>query len=226
MGSRMFCVEGKPMITWPVFSGCGFLCTYCNARKAALTRFKHLERYRDGFSPRFIEKELRRRFKPGQFVFICYMGDIAFAGRGEVINILDRVREFPETSFLLMSKHPGMFWYWQLSYPDNLTLGTTIETNRDHGLSKAPPPKVRKQFLAAYDHPHKLLSIEPVLDFDLEELGEWVREIHPSIIYVGADNYRNDLPEPNWEKVEKLLELCREVCPTVVEKPGLERLRR
>ena len=226
MGSRMFSVEGKPFITWPVFSGCEWGCTYCNARKAALTRFKHSERYRDGFIPMFHEKELRRRFKPGQFVFICYMGDIAFAGRGEVINILDRVREFPETSFLLMSKHPGMFWYWHLSYPDNLYLGTTIETNRDYGLTRAPPPGIRKQFLAASDHPKKLLSIEPICDFDLEELGKWVEEIRPAIIEIGADNYRNDLPEPPWEKVEKLLELCRGACPAVVEKPGLERLRR
>ena len=224
--SRMFLIDGKPMITWPVFSGCGFECSYCNARKAALTRFRHFERYRDGFRPKFIEKELRRRFKPRQFVFICYMGDIAFATRTQVINIIDRVREFLETNFLLISKHPGMFWYWHLVYPDNLYLGSTIETNRDNQLTKAPPPKFRKQYLAAYDHPKKFLSIEPIMDFDLEELGEWVQEIQPSIIEVGADNYHNHLPEPSWEKVGKLLELCREVCPTVVEKPGLERLRR
>jgi len=221
----MFLIDGKPMITWPVFSGCDFECTYCNARKAALTRFRHLERYRDGFRPKFIEKELHRRFKLGQFVFICYMGDIAFASRAQVINILDRVREFPETDFLLISKHPGWFWAWHLVFPDNLYLGSTIETNRDHGLSKAPPPKIRKQFLAAYDHPKKFLSIEPIMDFDLAELGEWVAEIQPSIIEVGADNYHNHLPEPPWWKVERLLENLRGICATVVEKKGLERLK-
>ena len=222
--SRMFLIDDKPMVTWPVFSGCDFDCTYCNARKAALTRFRHLERYRDGFTPRFHEKELRRRFKPGQFVFICYMGDIAFASRAQVISIIDRVREFPETSFLLISKQPGIFWYWHLVYPDNLYQGSTIETNRDHGLSKAPPPKFRKQYLAASDHSHKLLSIEPIMDFDLEELGSWVEEIRPSIIEVGADNYHNNLPEPPPAKLKALLRNLKGICPVVVEKPGLERL--
>ena len=63
------------------------------------------------------------------------------------------------------------------------------------------------------------------MDFDLAELGEWVAEIQPSIIEVGADNYHNHLPEPPWWKVERLLENLRGICATVVEKKGLERLK-
>ncbi|GAH41335.1 unnamed protein product, partial [marine sediment metagenome] len=78
--SRMFKSIDK---TWNVYVGCGHDCTYCNARKAAETRFRHILRYRDGFTPHLVEEELDRCFKPGQFIFVAYMGDIAFATKEE-----------------------------------------------------------------------------------------------------------------------------------------------
>ena len=54
--------------------------------------------------------------------------------------------------------------------------------------------------------------------------SSWITEIHPQIIEVGADNYHNGLPEPPWEKVEKLLGSLKANFPTVVEKVGLDRL--
>jgi len=78
--------------------------------------------------------------------------------------------------------------------------------------------------MRALDHPKKFISIEPICDFDLDEMLSWMEEIKPDIIEVGADNYHNDLPEPPWEKVEKLLAGLKTICPTVVEKDGLDRL--
>jgi len=63
------------------------------------------------------------------------------------------------------------------------------------------------------------------MDFDLEEMVEWMREIRPDIIEIGADNYHKKLPEPAWSKVEELLTRLREICPEVKEKEGLERLK-
>lgn len=227
MMSRMFKSVDK---TWNCFVGCGFDCTYCNARKAALTRFKHVPRYRDGFRPKLVEKELGRRFRPGDFIFIAYMGDIAFATREELLRILERVRAFPSTYFLMQSKNPQQFYDlvvdWGITFPPNIYLGTTIETNRDYGLTKAPPPVERFRYLTGTPHNFKFVSIEPIMDFDLEELVHWVRLMQMNIVEVGADNYHNNLPEPEWCKVERLLEQLREICPTVVEKEGLERLRR
>jgi len=123
--SRMFKSIDK---TWNVFCGCLFTCSYCNARKAALTRFKHIPRYKDGFKPHLVGSELKRTFKPGQFIFIAYMGDIAFALDYEVNEILHRIYQFPDTYFLLQSKNPSCFHKWQVSLPTNIRLGTTIET--------------------------------------------------------------------------------------------------
>lgn len=215
--------------TWNPICGCFFGCTYCWARGLAETRLKHLPRYRDGFKPKLIEAELSRRFKPGEFVFICSMGDIAWAEQEWVERILERIVKFPETKFLFQSKDPRQYSDWHLDFPPNLYLGTTIETNRDYQLSKAPSPSER--YLAMtfsetiFRHPHRFIGIEPIMDFDLEVLVRWVENINPEIVEVGADNYGNNLPEPPWGKVEELLSRLRLICPRVEEKDGLSRLK-
>ncbi len=230
--SRMFHVGGRPMRTWNCWVGCDFNCTYCSARRTALTRLKNSPRYRDGFKPHLVEKELRRRFHPGDFVFVGYMGDISFAPREVIINILDAVREQPEVKFLFCSKNPLIYWDWHLTYPDNLYLGATIETNHDFQLTKAPAPYHRYVAMRALDHPHKLVSMEPLMDFHLRTVVDWMKEIQPEIIEVGPDNYHNNLVEPGgatghakspW-KVRWLLEDLMKFCPNVIEKKGLERL--
>lgn len=215
--------------TWNVYKGCRFDCSYCNAKKAAETRFRHIPRYQDGFKPKLIEKELGRRFKPGEFIFVAYMGDIAFATSDELLRIWARIREFPETDFLIQTKNPEhIYVQWDdhsIRLPDNVVFGTTIETNRDYGLSKAPPAYDRFLYLNAYPDIRKFVSIEPICDFDLETMVTWMRITAPVIIEIGADNYGNNLPEPPWSKVEDLLKRLREICPEVKEKEGLERLK-
>ena len=214
--------------TWNVFIGCRFDCSYCNAKKAAETRFRHVTRYVDGFTPKLIESELRRCFKPGDFIFVTYMGDIAWATREQVRIILDRIQQFPKTSFLIQSKNPRQFYLWQfqgITIPPNVVLGTTLETNRDYGLSKAPAPLVRYLEFSQIRHIRKFVSIEPIMDFDLDDFSFMLGNLHPDIIEVGADNYHNHLTEPPWSKIQALLENLRRVCPRVEEKQGLERLK-
>lgn len=220
--SRMFKSITK---TWNVFCGCNFQCSYCNARKAALTRFKHIPRYKDGFQPHLVESELNRTFKPGQFIFVAYMGDISFASREEAHIILTKIKHRPKTDFLLCSKDPNCFQKWHLGIPPNVYLGTTIETNRNILLTKAPSPFHRFESLASYPDNKKFLSIEPIMDFTLDTFTLWVERLKPEIIEVGADNYHNNLPEPPPEKLEHLLANLRTICPTVIEKDGLERLK-
>lgn len=226
--SRMFSVDGKPMRTWNIHVGCDFGCTYCSARKLALTRLRNCPRYQHGFNPHIVEEELDRVFHPGEWVFVGYMGELSFARRDEVNIILSHIKYYKDTIFLFCSKNPACYAEWGLHYPDNLYLGATIETNRDYGLSKAPPPAERYRAMAAQDHPHKFISIEPLLDFHLRTLLDWMKEIGPEIIEIGADNYHNNLPEPiireRW-KVQWLVDMLREFCPQVVEKEGLGRLK-
>lgn len=218
-------INGKPMTTWNIYVGCDFGCTFCNARKAAETRLKYIPRYRDGFKPHFVEEEIWRRFRPGQFVMIAYMGDISFASRHEIEIILNLVRCFPQTTFLFCTKNPRCYQKWDVQYPANLYLGATIETDIDYALTRAPAPYKRYLAMASLSHPRKFISIEPVMDFHLERLVSWMKEIGPEIIEVGADNYHNGLKEPSWCSLQELLIFLKEFCPTVVEKTGLDRLK-
>lgn len=222
--TRMFKTITK---TWNPFCGCLFECYHggCWARQLALNKLNHLPRYSDGFKPKFIKEELLKRFSPGEFVFVSDMGDISFATTEEILLILNRIGQFPLTNFLIQSKNPRQYWAWNVTFPPNVYLGTTIETNRDYSLTKAPIPFERFSYLSNYPHTPKFLSIEPIQDFDLGILVNWMKEIKPEIIEVGADNYHNRLPEPEWPKVEELLKELKEICPKVIEKQGLGRLR-
>lgn len=234
--TRMFTINGRRMRTWNCFKGCKFDCTYCNARRLALTRLAHLPQYADGFYPRLVEQAMGQTFQDGDFIFIAYMGDIAWACRGELEAIMARVSMFPLTTFLMLTKAPSIFLEWQEAWgfepPLNMYLGATIESNIDHKVTKAPPPEKRYQAMVQLQHPHKFISIEPIMNFHLRTMVDWIKEIGPEIVEIGPDNYNNNLPEPAsfvsgcrapW-KVRTLLEMLRDFVPTVVEKPGLSRL--
>ena len=190
-----------------------------------------VDAYTDPFYPRFWPERLETSFKAGEFVFVCDMGDLfAWSNPGDRIEkVLAVIENNPQALFLLQTKNPGRFIFF--NYPPNVYLGTTIETNRDYKLTKAPCPWDRYRDMAQlsvlmpWRKLPKFLSIEPIQDFDVDVLTKWVSDIKPAIVEIGADNYRNSLPEPPWWKVEKLLENLRGICPSVVEKDGLERLR-
>lgn len=223
--SRMFHIDGKSMVTWNCWVGCDFQCSYCSARKLAFTRLKNSPRYIDGFSPHQVTDKLNRKFKPDTWVFIGYMGDISFAPRAFIVDLCARISSQPEVKFLFCTKNPTKYITWHITWPDNLYLGATIETNRDYKLSRAPIPLFRYRSMQSLVHPKKFISIEPIMDFDLGEFLTWIERIKPEIVEVGADNYRNKLPEPKAYKVQSLLNGLRNICPNVIEKVGLSRLK-
>ena len=87
---------------------------------------------------------------------------------------------------------------------------TTLETNRDEGysgVSKAPLPSVRYgQFLGLL-YPRKALTIEPVMDFDLEPFLKWIIDLDPEYVWLGFNSRPKHvvLPEPSYEKVLELI---------------------
>lgn len=226
--TRMFTIGGRRMPTWNVFVGCLFNCSYCNARDLALGRLKHNPIYQPNFEPRLVPERLTKTFCPGAFIFIAYMGDIYWIELEALKQILAVIEKYPQTSFLFLTKGPACFrwWHyvWSIRLPQNVYVGATIETNVDYGLSLAPAPAERFEALLKVNHAKKFVSIEPIMEFHLATVVDWMRQLKPDIIEVGADNYGNNLPEPPGEKVKLLLQQLRKFCPTVVEKEGLERL--
>ncbi|MHC1635854.1 MAG: DUF5131 family protein [Candidatus Methanospirareceae archaeon] len=210
---RMFSFVSE---TWNPVVGCFHNCVYCYSRRLATTRLKHNERYKDGFKPKLVEKEFKRKFKPDTLVFVSDMGDLLGSWVPEewIKRVLEHIRKFPKTQFLLLTKNPVRYLEFleENVIPENCILGATIETNRPTDrISNAPSPLVR--YIAMKDLRKEwkgtlMVSIEPIMDFDKKQFREMIWEIEPDFVVVGYDNYKCDIPKP---KVEKTLEFIDEL---------------
>jgi hypothetical protein len=83
---------------------------------------------------------------------------------------------------------------------------TTLETNRDEGygdISKAPPPSERYRQFKALKYPRKVVTIEPVMDFDTKVFAGWIRSLRPEYVWLGLNSKPESLtlPEPSPEKL-------------------------
>jgi protein gp37 len=193
--------------TWNPVIGCLHNCCYCWARRLAETRLKNTVKYREGFKPKLAHNELNKKFK-NRFVFACDMADLFgdWVPEEWILDVLATIEKNPTSSFLLLTKNPKRYEEFLDIYPENLVLGATIETNRDYAVSNASPTVERYKNMAELPFKNKLISIEPIMDFDLDIFTQWLKEIGPTIVYVGYDNYNNGLPEPSLSKTKQLIE--------------------
>ena len=193
--------------TWSPFKGCEFACTYCVPSFQRLARRQKCSKCK-----RYVPHEHPERLgkvPSGAVIFACASSDISFAEPKYVRKILARIRQRPKQTFYLQSKRPEYFD--QFSIPPNVVLVTTLETNRDEGyakVSKAPVPSERYEQFKALDYPRKIVTIEPVMDFDLEIFSTWVAAVKPECVWVGFNSKVKEvqLPEPSQEKIEQLIE--------------------
>lgn len=207
---KMFNIVTK---TWNPVTGCLHQCNYCWARDLATTKLRNSHRYEDGFNPRINLPEFQTKFKAGEIIFVSDMGDLFgnFIPAEWIQRVLEFTLHFPKTLFLFLTKNPTRYGEFLSKMPDNAILGATIETNRDQKLlddriSKAPPPSTRYTAMRNLNWDKKFISVEPVLDFDLDVLSRWIKEIFPFLVYVGYDNYNHRLAEPPQEKTLKLID--------------------
>jgi len=207
--SKMFDVVTE---TWNPVTGCQHNCLYCWARNLVETRLRNTKKYRYGFSPMIHEREFRKRFNGGT-IFVCDMGDLFgdFIPSEWILRVINHVRMFPDTTFLFLTKNPARYFEFLNVMPSNVVLGATIETNRDdmyieHNISRAPLPSSRYKAMKELKWRRKFVSIEPILDFDIDELVRWIYEIRPCIVYIGYDNYNNRLTEPPLDKTLELID--------------------
>ena len=78
------------------------------------------------------------------------------------------------------------------------------------GISKAPNPILRFQAFHELDYPRKVVTIEPVLDFDINEFSYWIAMLQEQgtleYVWFGFDSKNCGLPEPSEEKAQAFVD--------------------
>ena len=168
-------------------------------------------------------------FSPGEKIFVessidLFAEEIPIAWIKEV---LEYCSTFPATGFLFQTKNPGRLRYSRdMKLAGNFIIGTTIETNKHLRTVKTKAPTVgqRYQDFSAIDHSAKMVSIEPVLEFDPKVLAIWMEKISPVFISIGADSKGWGLPEPNAQDLSELVFRLDEIGIDVRKKKNLNRI--
>jgi hypothetical protein len=202
--------------TWNPFQGCRFDCSYCRPsfQRQAKRQKGKCSRCRE-FAPHVHYERIDIQSIPNSpTVFVCGNSDVAFCEPNAVEGMLDMIkdgrRSHPETTYYLQSKKPDCFISRLPNLPRQVVLVTTLETNRDEGydaISKAPPPSERYRQFLALDYPRKVVTVEPVMDFDLDIFSEWLIALRPEYVWLGLNSRPKEvqLPEPTEAKLRLLV---------------------
>ena len=196
---------------WSPFVGCYYDCAYCKTSfQAQLKRYgkQHCSNCYN-YTPHTHPERLKQKLPQTRymrFIFTCANGDISFCPPEFMEKILQRIRQESDKSFLLQTKNPAVLD--GMVFPKNMVLGTTIETNRDNGysvFSRAPLPSQRYKDFLKISHPFKMVTAEPLMDFDVDVMIEWISNINPCMVWLGYDSkHTGMLPEPHPNKVKEL----------------------
>jgi len=176
---------------------------------------------------RLIEKEFSADYGSGNTIFIENCNDM-FAEKvpQHFINkIIYHCLKFPGNTYVFQTKNPARYLTMDALFPDNSLFGCTIETNRYIAsvMGNAPIPYER-YFAMEKLQAIKFITIEPILDFDVDILSSWIDQIRPEFVNIGADSKKHNLPEPSADKINALIAEIQKAGIEIREKHNLERL--
>lgn len=209
--------------TWNPFLGCRYDCVYCESSFKKVLKWiarRNLCQDCRDYRPHYHPERLRTaRIPSARTVFVFGQGDISFCEPDYVrmtFRVIKAHRPRIQKDYYFQSKNPVCLEQYIGEYPRNSILVTTLETNRDEGyewISRAPVPSVRFRDFLGLDYPSKVVTIEPVIDFDLDEFLEWMLKLNDqgSLRYVWYGYNSNPgkvrLPEPSVGKSQEFVDL-------------------
>ena len=80
------------------------------------------------------------------------------------------------------------------------------------------------QFRSLKDYKVRMMvSIEPIMDFDLRDFLCMLQDIKPEFVSIGADSKNNNLIEPSSKKINELIYHLKEFTRIIIKK-NLNRL--
>jgi len=175
---------------------------------------------------RLIEKEFSVNYGSGKTIFIENCNDLfAFAVYPNIINgVLEHCCMWPENEYVFQTKNPDRYHGTYQPFPPKSIRGCTIETNRDyHNISRAPG-QMERYYAMRKMSGRKFITIEPIIDFDVDVLSAWMDIIRPEFVNIGADSKGHNLPEPTPDKIRGLISKLNEYGIEIREKHNLERI--
>lgn len=205
--------------TWNTVNGiCSHFCTYCYMREIG---FKH--------SIRFYEDELHTDLGIGNRIFVGSSCDLFAKNIPSewIIKTIQHCNSF-NNEYLFQTKNPERYLEFIDSglYTNKMGFCTTIETNRHYLdiMKFSPTPFERAKAMNLVSNSARtLVTIEPIIDFDLDELVDLVKMCNPMLVIIGADSKKHSLPEPSNEKILALIKELKKFV-RVIQKPNLNRL--
>jgi len=185
--------------TWNIIKGrCPHNCDYC-----FMKRFKQND-------IRFDRGEFKTDLGKGNFIFVGSSCDMfADAIPGDWISKVLKFCTDRPNRYLFQTKNPKrMYLDFVEQIPFDAVLGTTIETNRIYRqMGKTLHPVERAEYILCMSAEgwNTMVTIEPIMDFDLSELPGLIRDCNPKWVNIGADSQGCNLPEPSSKKINQLI---------------------
>jgi hypothetical protein len=181
-------------------------------------------------------KSFLTHYGQGRVIFMEHMNDLFASGVTDewVLSILQHAWLWPNNSFVFQTKNPVRaiaHVNTDGSAPciraDRDYLGATIETNRNVNPC-APWPSDRALAMAVlrekYPAMKLFITVEPVLDFDVDSMLGFMRHIMPTFINIGADSKGNGLEEPTADKLHAFIAGVQAMGIEIREKKNLGRI--
>jgi DNA repair photolyase len=187
--------------TWNTIKGeCFHDCSYC-----------YMKRWGKLKPVRFDEKELKTDLGTGNFIFVGSSCDMFAENIPDewIKKTLKHMEKF-DSKYLLQTKNPTrvLDFIDACVITDKCVICTTIESNRDLLEIKRNSPDVFKRAMAMNELSQIIdtyVTIEPIMDFDMDIMVQLIKDCNAKQINIGADSGRNNLPEPSKEKVLQLV---------------------
>jgi len=200
--------------TWNAIKGkCMHDCPYC-----------YMKRFPQN-DLRLDKKELKVNLREGNFIFVGSSTDM-FANDVSPNWIQDTMLhalKFNNT-YLYQSKDPmNMQAYSRLMKPSDW-VATTIETNDESYSSNAMSMRGRAEWLGRFTKNKKLLTMEPIVKFNLKEFLKLILMANPNLIAIGANTSNVKHPEPTRQELEELINAINGLGIQLFIKDNLKRI--
>ncbi len=208
----------------PIAGPCPHQCSYCYVK--SMCRVKQPA-----------ELSLKTPFPPlgkGKTIFVGHLCDMFAEGVPDyfILRVLEHCYEWRSNVYVFQTKNPSRYRAFLNFFPPYILLGTTTETNRETpDISNAPEPIIRlldMLVLACMMWRMRtsriFITIEPILDFDVDVLALIISKIKPEFVNIGADSKRHNLLEPSPTKISGLVSALKAAGIEVRLKENLKRL--